>query len=172
MPTFYVDLHFVLAVLALGLGLSLSTYRMFATRYSWPMGDWHRNLPGLPILIGFVAIILALLFALSRGYSTPVGGWAIVGFGILFAVLWTTLLRVGSQLSLLLAPAAAVLLGMVWVGGPDALHYQTVRSEVRELRQLLEDSGALPGARRDDRDRGPSGGLLRDPSVLRRDRSN
>ena len=45
---FLSDLPFVFAVLALGWGLSLATYRMFASRYEWPMGKWHADRPGLP----------------------------------------------------------------------------------------------------------------------------
>ncbi len=142
--SFMADLPFFFAVLAMGWGLSLATYRMFATRYNWPMGQWHANRPGLPILIGLVALVFSMLFAAARGLDgTIVGGWAIVALGLLLAVLWTTILRVASQFSLLLAPAACALLLVSWLGGPSALEYRTVRSEVRELRQLLEDSGAI-----------------------------
>lgn len=149
----YTDLPFFLAVAAFGWGLSLATYRWFAVRYDWPMGAWHRNRPGLPILIGILAFLGGALFALARGYSNVPGaaiaGWSIAGFGLLFALLWTGFLRVASQASLLLAPAAAGLLMVSWFGGPDALEYHTVRSEVRELRQLLEESGAIVAPRRD-----------------------
>jgi hypothetical protein len=151
MPFVYTDLPFFLAVAAMGLGLSLATYRSLAVRYQWPMGVWHRDRPVLPVIIGLLAFLFAALFAWARGLSNvPGAGWAgisIAVFGILFAVLWTGILRVASQVSLLLAPAAAVLLGVAWFGGPDALEYQTVRSEVRELRQLLEDSGAINAPR-------------------------
>jgi hypothetical protein len=150
----YTDLPFFLAVAALGWGLSLATYRWFATRYEWPMGQWHANRPALPILIGILAIIGALLFALARGYSNVPGaawaGWSIVGFGVLLYFIWTGFLRVASQVSLFLAPAAAALLLVSWFGGPDALEYHTVRSEVRELREALESSGAIQSPRRDD----------------------
>jgi hypothetical protein len=150
----YTDLPFFLAVAALGWGLSLATYRAFAMRYEWPMGHWHRNRPALPILIGILAIGGALLFAVARGYSNVPGaawaGWSIVGFGLLLYLIWTGFLRVASQVSLILAPAAAVLLMVSWFGGPDALEYHTVRSELRELRDSLESSGAIQPARRDD----------------------
>lgn len=150
----YTDLPFFLAVGALGWGLSLATYRWFAGRYDWPMGQWHRTRPALPILIGGLAVLGGLLFALARGYSSvpgaPLAGWSIVGFGLLLYIVWMGLLRVASQVSLILAPAAVGLLMVSWFGGPDALEYHTVRSEVRELRQLLEESGALQTPRRDD----------------------
>jgi hypothetical protein len=150
----YTDLPFFLAVAALGWGLSLATYRWFATRYDWPMGNWHKNRPALPILIGILAISGAILFALARGYSNVPGaayaGWSIAGFGLLLFLVWTGFLRVASQVSLILAPVAATLLVVTWFGGPDALEYQTVRSEIRELRQSLEDSGAISQPRRDD----------------------
>jgi hypothetical protein len=150
----YTDLPFFLAVAALGWGLALATYRWFALRYEWPMGNWHRNRPALPILIGILAVLGGLLFALARGYSNVPGaalaGWSIVGFGVLLYLIWIGFLRVASQVSLFLAPVAAGLLMVSWFGGPDALEYHTVRSELRELRQSLEESGAIQQPRRDD----------------------
>jgi hypothetical protein len=151
MPLVYTDVPFFLAVAAFGFGLSLATYRMFAARYDWPMGEWHKNRPALPVLIGLLAFIFAALFATARGMSNVPGaafaGWSIGLFGLLLAIAWTGFLRVASQVSLFAAPVAAVLLGVAWFAGPDALEYHTVRSEVRELRQLLEESGAI----KDDR---------------------
>jgi hypothetical protein len=145
----YADFPFFLAVAAFGWGLSLLTYRGFAGRYGWPMGEWHANKPALPMLIGFLALLLAVLFAFARfwgGYSFA--GWSIVGFGILFAIMWTGVLRVGSQVSLFLAPVAAGLLFVSWFGGNDALDYRTVRSEIRELRDQLKSQNILPAPRR------------------------
>ena len=42
----------------------------------------------------------------------------IVLFGILLAIFWTGFLRVGSQISLLLAPVAMVLLVVGWLSLP------------------------------------------------------
>ncbi len=160
-PMVYTDLPFILAVAAFGWGLSLATYRWFATRYDWPMGNWHTNRPALPVLIGVLAVLGAILFALARGYSNVPGaaiaGWSIPGFGLLLFLVWTGFLRVASQISLVLAPAAVALLLVTWFGGPDALEYHTVRSELRELRQSLEDSGAITTLRRDDQTGAGSG---------------
>jgi hypothetical protein len=155
----YTDLPFFLAVGAFGWGMSLATYRWFASRYDWPMGQWHRTRPALPILIGVLAMLGAVLFALARGYSgvpgAAIAGWSIIGGGLLLYLIWTAFLRVASQVSLLLAPVAAGLLVVSWFGGPDALEYHTVRSEVRELRQMLEDSGTITTPRRDDQGNQP-----------------
>jgi hypothetical protein len=111
-----IDLGFVLAVVAIGWGLSLATYRLFAEQHGWPMGSWHRDRPGLPIMVGLLSILLATLFALARAY----GGYALSAaaipvFGVAWAIFWTGFLRVGAQSALLLAPAAAVLLLIRWL---------------------------------------------------------
>jgi hypothetical protein len=112
-----IDLGFVLAVVAFGLGLSLATYRLFARHYGWPMGSWHQHHPGLPILLGAVTILLATFFALARGLG---GHWlsaaAIPVFGVAWSIFWTGFLRVGAQSALLLAPAAGLLLILRWLG--------------------------------------------------------
>jgi hypothetical protein len=64
------------------------------------------------------AISNALWFAFARG--ADYGGWVIVLFGILLAVFWTGFLRVGSQISLFLAPIATVLLITGWASMPAA----------------------------------------------------
>ena len=145
----YADFPFFLAVAAFGWGLSLATYSGFAGRYGWPMGEWHTNKPVLPILIGVLVLVFAALFALARvwaGYTFA--GWSILLFGFLLAMIWTGLFRVGSQVSLFLAPAAAGLLFVSWFGGADALEYRTVRSEIRELRDQLRSQNVLPTPRR------------------------
>lgn len=109
------DVAFFLAVGALGWGLSLATYRAFATHFGWPRGSWHEQRPQLPVLIGGVCVLVALMFGSARVYSgLAPGGWAIPLFGIAWAVFWTGFLRVGAQSALLLAPVATALLAVVW----------------------------------------------------------
>ena len=111
-----IDVGFVLAVVVFGWGLSLATYRVVARRCDWPMGAWQKHRPGLPIGLGALAILLALLFASARAYG---GYWlsaaVIPMFGLAWAVFWTGFLRVGAQSALLLAPVAAVLLVLRWL---------------------------------------------------------
>lgn len=113
-----IDNLFLLAVAGLGWGLSLATYRLFALRHEWPMGALQIDFPAVPVLLGVFAVIIALFFAATRGAET--GGWVIVLFGILLAVFWTGFLRVGSQISLFLAPIATVLLIAGWLSLPLA----------------------------------------------------
>ena len=147
--SFYADLPYLLAVAAFGFGLSLTTYRFFATRYQWPMGDWHPNRPALPITIGVIALAIGAVYAWARGSSGFfISGWSIVLFGTLLAILWTILLRVGSQMSLALAPVSTGLLLVAWLMGSDALEYRTVRSEIRELKAQLQQMNVLQPPRR------------------------
>jgi len=108
-----VDNLFLLAVAAFGWGLSLCTYRLFARRNNWPMGALHADLPIIPILLGLAALIAGLTFAAARGPDS--GGWVIIGCGLLLALFWTGFLRVGSQISLFLAPLAGILLVVGWL---------------------------------------------------------
>jgi hypothetical protein len=115
-PVAIVDLGFILAVVAFGSGLSLATYRPFASRFDWPMGAWHKQRPALPILVGILSILLAGAYALFRGYGGHViSASAIPVFGVAWAAFWTGFLRVGAQSALLLAPAAAFLLIVRWI---------------------------------------------------------
>ena len=140
----YLDIPFYLAVAAIGFGLSLMTYRLFARHYEWPMGAWQENHPSLPILIGFLSVLVGSLFATARGFDGGVYASAAIGlFGVALFIFWTSFLRVGSQISLILAPVAAGLLFVAWNFGTSALQYHTVRSEIRELRQQLEDQYGL-----------------------------
>lgn len=105
------DGGFILAIGALGWGLSLATYRAVAKRRGWPMGAWHTRIPELPMVIGVLCIVLAAWAASRRiGGDTSASGWLIVLFGAAWAVFWTGFLRVGAQSALLLAPVAALLL--------------------------------------------------------------
>ncbi|MCB1527708.1 MAG: hypothetical protein KDJ45_08410 [Hyphomicrobiaceae bacterium] len=115
-----IDNLFLLAIGAFGWGLSLTTYRLFARKYDWPMGSLHADLPAIPILVGLFALVMGLLFAAARGVDY--GGWIIVVGGLLLAIFWTGFLRVGSQISLVLAPLAATLLLMGWL--PSILGYE------------------------------------------------
>jgi hypothetical protein len=110
-----VDFPFLLAIGAIGWGLSLATYRFFATRNNWPMGALHADLPFVPFVVGAVALAVAAVYVVERGLTT--GGGIIVLFGLLLWLFWTGFLRVGSQISLFLAPLAAALLLVGWLGG-------------------------------------------------------
>jgi hypothetical protein len=112
-----IDIGFVLAILAFGWGLSLATYRALAIHYGWPMGVWHIEWPAFPITLGLLCVLLAALFAAARGYGGyTISAWAIPLFGLAWGVFWTGFLRVGAQSALLLAPPAALLLLIRWLG--------------------------------------------------------
>src|SRR5688572_20203378 len=68
-----IDNLFLLAVAALGWGLSLATYRFFAARHAWPTGALHIDFPAIPVLLGLIAIVTAFVFASMRGADA--GGW-------------------------------------------------------------------------------------------------
>jgi hypothetical protein len=147
-----IDTYFVLAAAALGLGLSLSTYRLFARRMGWPMGALHAELPFIPVLIGIFSLLVGFLFAAARG--TDLGGWYIVAAGILLAVSWTALLRVGSQVSLFLAPIAAGVLVLGYLGFPLPGNFD-ITPPARQLQpQTRSDWPALPTFRADRRTHG------------------
>ncbi len=112
-----IDLGFVLAVVAIGWGLSLASYRAFATRWGWPMGTWQEQRHQLPVMVGAVAIVVAAFYAFSRGYGGYVLSASLIPvFGVAWAAFWTGFLRVGAQSALLLAPVAAVMLLVRWLG--------------------------------------------------------
>lgn len=118
-----IDERFLLAVAALGWGLSLATYRMFARRNGWPMGSLQSDLPAVPVVLGLAAFLAGLLFAAARGAED--GGFIILLFGVLLAIFWTGFLRVGSQISLFLAPIAMALLLVAWFSDFDKVLYWT-----------------------------------------------
>ena len=132
--TTMIDAFFLLAAGALGWGLSLATYRLFASRHNWPMGQLHADVPFIPVLIGLGALVIALVFAAARG--TDLGGLHIIGVGILLAVLWTGVLRVGSQMSLFLAPAAAAMLVLGFLGFPFPGNYDITPAAYKTARSL------------------------------------
>lgn len=125
-----------LAMMAFGFGLSLSTYRLFAMRNSWPMGAFHADLPAVPIMIGLVSLVVGVLFAASVGDGR---GWLIIGFGFVIWLVWTSLLRVGSQLSLFLAPLATGLLLLGWLG--SLFGYDRAANIIENPRDLLRKPG-------------------------------
>ncbi len=102
-----IDHLFISAIVSFGLGLSLLVYRLFARRYNWPVGTLHTEAPLVPVAVGLFSLITGLSFAVARG--APAGGLIIVVCGLLLAVFWTGFLRVGSQVSLFLAPIAALI---------------------------------------------------------------
>jgi hypothetical protein len=118
-----IDERFLLAVAALGWGLSLATYRVFARRNGWPMGSLQADLPAVPVILGLAAFLAGVMFAAARGSDD--GGWVIVLFGLLLAIFWTGFLRVGSQISLFLAPVALIFLLLAWFSDFDKLLYWT-----------------------------------------------
>ena len=102
-----IDLGFVLAVVAFGWGLSLATYRRFARHSAGPWGHGSSSARGCR-RARRPPVLLAMLFALARGY----GGYGLSAamipvFGLAWAVFWTGFLRVGAQSALLLAPPPA-----------------------------------------------------------------
>lgn len=111
-----IDSMFFLSILALGWGLSLATYRPIARRHGWPLGTLHEDMPPLPVVIGLFATLAAVAHAFDRGL--PNGGLIILVCGLLLAAFWTGFMRVGSQISLFLAPLAAILLLIRWMGLP------------------------------------------------------
>ena len=142
-----IDNLFLLAVAALGWGLSLATYRLFARSKGWPMGALQSDLPVIPVLIGVAGLLAGLLFATARGAED--GGWVIIAFGVLFAAIWTGFLRVGSQIALFLAPIATFLLLLGWLAVPLGFaerKWATERpAETLERRGILKpDSSVLP----------------------------
>jgi hypothetical protein len=124
-----IDNLFLLAVGALGWGLSLVSYRFFAIRLGWPMGALHIDFPAVPLLLGLVSVAFGAWVAVVRGPDG--GGWIIALFGVLLAAFWIGFLRVGSQISLILAPLATILLIVVWLAEP--------------ISRERSDSNALPG---------------------------
>lgn len=134
-----VDNLFLLAVAALGLGLSLATYRLFARSNGWPMGALQADLPIVPVLIGLLGLTAGILFAVARG--PEYGGWVIIAFGVLLAALWTGFLRVGSQIGLFLTPIVTFLLLLGWLAEP--LGYSERKWATEQPTETLRRKGLL-----------------------------
>ena len=108
------DLNWVFAATALGWGLSLFIYRWFAVAQDLPMGELQAQSPVVPRLLGGAAMgagVLFIIFLMS--WDLP-KGVALLLVGIGFGVFWTMVLRTYSQVSLFLAPLAAVALLFTW----------------------------------------------------------
>lgn len=135
-----IDNLFLLAVASLGWGLSLATYRLFARSRGWPMGALQADLPFVPVLIGLAGLFSALLFATARGADD--GGWVIIALGLLFAAIWTGVLRVGSQVALFLAPIATFLLLLGWLAVP--LGFSERRWATEKPTETLQRRGLMP----------------------------
>ncbi len=127
------DNLFYLASMAIGFGVTLATYRLFAFRNKWPLGALHADLPAIPIMLGMVSIVVGVLFAAFRA---DFDGWFIVAFGFLIAILLLSLLRVGSQITLLLAPLATALLLVGWLG--SEFGYDRAASIIEHPKELLK----------------------------------
>jgi len=108
-----VDHLFLLAIGALGWGVSLATYRVLAKRNGWPLGALQADQPAIPILLGLLSLGAGIAFAAARGSMH--GGWVILVFGLALGVFWSGFLRVGAQTALLLAPVAAAILLFSWL---------------------------------------------------------
>jgi hypothetical protein len=101
------------------------------------MGEIQWGLPAVPVLVGLIAFALGVMFALARGIGE--GGGVILIFGILLAIFWTGFLRVGSQVSLFLAPLTALFLLAGWLHGPygDGRHAGLSESDVAPVEEGL-----------------------------------
>lgn len=103
-----------LAVAAFAWGLSLTAYRWIASQSAWPMGVWHAERPALPRLIGLGAVAAALVSGAALGGGALL---MVILLGLVGALVWVRLLKVGAQSALLLAPAAAALTLLGWLLG-------------------------------------------------------
>jgi len=133
-----VDVMFVVATLAFAWGLSLATYRLFAVYNGWPMGEWQAHRPGLPIAIGLFAMAFAVTFGLARASVTGDATAIIVPlFGVLCALAWTAITRIGAQSALLLAPLAVLALLGLW-------YFSAARLDAAGDRPVTDPSLARP----------------------------
>lgn len=124
-----IDYMLILATAAFAFGLSLATYRWFALHNGWPMGEWQAHRPGLPIAIGLFAMLFAMLFALARGGAATL---LVPLIGLLGALTWTAITRVGAQSALFFAPAAMIALLAMW--------YMAASQVEPGVRSFIDDS--------------------------------
>lgn len=105
---------FVLAVAAFAWGLSLASYRWVALRNGWPMGAWQAERPALPRLLGLGAVWISLVSAAALGGAAfPM----VLVLGLLGALVWVVIFKIGAQSALLLAPLAAAFSLAGWLLG-------------------------------------------------------
>lgn len=159
------DAMFWLATGAFAWGLSLATYRWVATYNEWPMGEWQAHRPGLPIAIGLLSALIALLFGLARGEGAV---FAITLLGLVLASFWTAATRVGAQAALLLAPLSVVALLVTWLIA--ASHVPLADTSVSQPTGVVVDRPAATEREGDkaDRDRGITRSEPRLPSPISR----
>lgn len=148
-----VDPLFWLATAGFAWGLSLASYRWFAIHNGWPMGEWQAHRPGLPIAIGLLSVMLAMLFAVARGGATVL---VLPLFGIVCGLGWTAITRVGAQSALLLAPMSVVALLIVWTMLASHMGVEATMLRSQTLR-LDEPAATEREAGIADRDRGITG---------------
>ena len=108
-----IDQSFLLAVGAIGWGLSLATYRPLALKDGWPLGKAQERVPALTFIAATLSIAAGLIVAGTRGALH--GGVAMILLGTALAVFWSGFLRVGSQSALFLGPLAAIALALGWL---------------------------------------------------------
>ncbi|MFM9941909.1 MAG: hypothetical protein ACKVP7_20690 [Hyphomicrobiaceae bacterium] len=144
-----VDLMFILATLAFAWGLSLTTYRWFAVHNGWPMGEWQAHRPGLPIAIGLFCMAFAIVFGMARGGATVL---IVPLFGVLCALAWTAITRIGAQSALLLAPLAVLTLLSLWYVAVTRIDYDIQRPALdRSLERPIAPAVGRPLDRFEDR---------------------
>ena len=108
-----IDTMFVLATMSFALGLSLASYRWFAVRNDWPMGEVQLHDRWIAVLFGCLGMGLAILFAMAR--DSVYGGWGAPLLGLFLGLALTALLKVYAQAALLLAPLATLALFLYWM---------------------------------------------------------
>ena len=152
-----IDLMFWLATAAFAWGLSLASYRWFATYNDWPMGEWQAHRPGLPIAIGLLAVLFAMLFALARGDETVL---VLPLSGLGCAIAWTALTKVAAQAALILAPLAMLALLTLWMALAVNLPLSDQQSSLAQPAPAAPPGPAATDrdARVSNRDRGINGG--------------